>query len=66
MPRPLAKSSAGTTIAVETVERCIYLIRAERVMLDFDLAELYQVETKAINQAVGRNQERFPRDFRFG
>ncbi len=65
MPRPSAKSSTGTTIAVETVEHCIYLIRDERVILDFDLAELYQVETKFLLRAVRRNSERFPADFTF-
>src|SRR5687768_15245959 len=39
-------------------ERRIYLIRAQRVMLDFDLAELYQVETRTVKQAVRRNEER--------
>ena len=43
----------------------IYEIRGQKVMLDFDLAELYEVETKALNQAVKRNSERFPKDFMF-
>src|SRR5690606_15804563 len=43
----------------------IYLIRGHRVMLDSDLADLYGVETKALNQAVRRNQGRFPDDFMF-
>jgi ORF6N domain len=47
------------------VERRIYLIRGQRVMLDADLAELYQVPTKALNQAVKRNLDRFPNDFMF-
>ena len=42
------------------VEDCILLLRGERVLLDFDLARLYGVETKALNQAVRRNLERFP------
>ena len=46
-------------------ERRIYLIRGQRVMLDFDLAELYQVETRALKQAVRRNEGRFPDDFMF-
>lgn len=41
------------------------MIRGEKVMLDYDLAELYQVLTKALNQAVRRNQDRFPSDFMF-
>ena len=43
----------------------IYMISDVQVMLDSDLAELYQVETKTINRAVSRNGERFPQDFRF-
>ncbi|WP_278708935.1 ORF6N domain-containing protein, partial [Alistipes putredinis] len=43
----------------------IYEIRGQRVMLDFDLAELYQVETRTLKQAVRRNIERFPEDFMF-
>jgi ORF6N domain len=52
-------------VPVELVERRIYLIRGHRVMLDADLAALYQVATKAFNQAVQRNKERFPADFMF-
>jgi hypothetical protein len=47
------------------IENLIYLIRGERVMLDQDLANLYQVETKALIQAVQRNRNRFPEDFMF-
>jgi len=47
------------------IERRILLLRAEKVMLDSDLAELYGVETKVLNQAVQRNLERFPEDFMF-
>ncbi len=43
----------------------IYFIRDKRVMLDRDLAELYEVETRALNQAVRRNIERFPEMFLF-
>ena len=43
----------------------IHTIRGQRVMLDFDLAELYEVETRALKQAVRRNTERFPEDFMF-
>ena len=52
-------------IPVERIEKAIYLIRGERVMLDRDLAMLYEVETRALNQAVTRNRERFPSDFMF-
>jgi len=47
------------------VERRIYLIRREKVMLDYDLAELYGVSTRILNQAVKRNRDRFPEDFMF-
>jgi phage regulator Rha-like protein len=50
---------------VEGIERRICLIRGERVMLDADLAVLYQVETKALNRAVRRHLDRFPDDFMF-
>ena len=49
----------------DTIQSRIYEIRGQRVMLDFDLAELYQVETRALKQAVRRNIERFPDDFMF-
>ena len=42
-------------ISIEKIEKAIYFIRGEKVMLDRDLAELYQVQTKALNQAVRRN-----------
>jgi membrane-associated protease RseP (regulator of RpoE activity) len=47
------------------VERMIYLIRGQRVMLDSDLAALYGVKTKELNKAVSRNRDRFPSDFAF-
>jgi hypothetical protein len=53
------------TVSVEVVAHRILLIRGEKVMLDADLAELYGVQTKALNQAVKRNSERFPADFMF-
>lgn len=52
-------------IPVEVIEQRIFLIRGEKVMLDRDLAELYQVPTKALNQAVRRNKDRFPETFMF-
>jgi hypothetical protein len=52
-------------IPLELIERRIYLIRGQKVMFDFDLAALYQVPTKALNQAVRRNLARFPEDFMF-
>ncbi|MCL2560799.1 MAG: ORF6N domain-containing protein [Rikenellaceae bacterium] len=50
---------------LQVIQSKIYEIRGQRVMLDFDLAELYQVETRALKQAVRRNIERFPDDFLF-
>jgi len=50
---------------IQSIQNRIYEIRGERVMLDFDLAELYEVPTKALNQAVKRNIKRFPEDFMF-
>jgi len=52
-------------IPKEVVEKRIYLIRRQKVMIDRDLAELYGVETRALNQAVKRNMKRFPEDFMF-
>jgi hypothetical protein len=49
----------------ETISRRILLIRGQKTMLDADLADLYGVSTKALNQAVKRNIERFPEDFMF-
>ena len=59
MTQPLVK------IPVERLEKAIFLIRGEKVMLDRDLAELYGVETRTLNQAVRRNLDRFPPDFMF-
>ena len=50
---------------VQNIENKIFTIRGVQVMIDKDLAELYGVETKALNQAVKRNERRFPADFRF-
>ncbi len=47
------------------IEKMIYVIRDQKVMLDSDLAELYEVETRVLNQAVKRNMARFPPDFMF-
>ena len=52
-------------IPSEKIEKSIYLIRGEKVMLDRDLAEMYGVPTKVFNQAVKRHKERFPSDFMF-
>ena len=50
---------------IQTIQSKIYEIRGQRVMLDFDLAAMYGVETRVLNQAVRRNIERFPEDFMF-
>ncbi len=52
-------------VPVERIERLIYLIRSQKVMLDSDLAEIYGVTTKRLNEQVGRNADRFPPDFAF-
>ncbi|MBX9850585.1 MAG: ORF6N domain-containing protein [Cytophagaceae bacterium] len=49
----------------EAVISKIYVFREKKVMLDSDLAELYGVETRVLNQAVKRNEDRFPEDFMF-
>jgi hypothetical protein len=53
------------TMEISVIQNKIFEIRGQRVMLDFHLAELYQIETKVLNQAVKRNIERFPPDFMF-
>jgi hypothetical protein len=57
--------SNTSIIPIERIEKAIYLIRGEKVMLDRDLARLYDVTTAALNQAVRRNRGRFPEDFMF-
>lgn len=52
-------------IIIESIQQKIYLIRRQKVMLDSDLAELYGVSTKVLNQAIKRNAKRFPSDFMF-
>jgi len=55
----------ASLIPAERIERRILLLRGQKVMLDRDLAELYGVETRVLNQAVRRNAQRFPDDFMF-
>ena len=52
-------------LSEETISNKIYFIRSQKVMLDFDLASLYEVETKRLNEQVKRNLSRFPIDFMF-
>src|SRR5437879_8094200 len=59
------RTDAGEAVAVQVIERRIYLIRGQKVMLDSDLAKLYRVPTKRLNEAVRRNRLRFPGDFMF-
>lgn len=54
-----------SVIPAETIEKKIYLLRRQKVMLSPDLAELYQVEPRVFIQAVKRNIDRFPEDFMF-
>ncbi len=59
------KKVAEPILPDETLIRKIHLVRDQKVMLDFDLATLYEVETKRLNEQVKRNMERFPKDFMF-
>ena len=62
---PYPDPKAMSLVPVERIEHCILLIRGHKVMLDDDLAELYAVPVKVLNQAVKRNLSRFPADFMF-
>lgn len=53
----------ASTVPPERIERAILVVRGQKVLLDRDLASLYGVETRVLNQAVRRNQDRFPEDF---
>ena len=59
------KKNIESLLPEEKIIRKIYFIRGQKVMLDFDLAELYEVETKRLNEQIKRNIERFPKDFMF-
>jgi len=61
----MPKKTQQSLIPIERIAGSIYLIRGEKVILDRDLAALYGVETRVLNQAVTRNLERFPDDFMF-
>lgn len=61
----MSKKESTPAIAEEQVMSKIHTVRGYKVMLDRDLAELYQVETKRVNEQVKRNSERFPEDFMF-
>lgn len=59
------RRAASTTIPSERIERAILIFRGQKVLLDSELARLYGVQTKVLNQAVRRNAARFPTDFMF-
>jgi hypothetical protein len=61
-PLPLIKKQ---TMEITLIQTRIHEVRGQKVMLDFDLANLYEVETKVLNQSVKRNIKRFPTDFMF-
>ena len=65
MPHKKYLTTTSVDVSVQLIERRIYLIRGHKVMIDVDLAELYGVPTKALNQQVQRNRKRFPEDFMF-
>lgn len=50
---------------LDIIQQRIFELRGQKIMLDFDLAELYEVETRVLNQAIKRNSDSFPRDFMF-
>lgn len=63
MGRARKEETVTALVEVHRIERSILWIRGQRVMLDADLAILYRVPTKVLNQAVRRNRDRFPKDF---
>src|ERR1041384_995976 len=67
LPVPHRKNLTTNTLSVtvQLIERRIYLIRGQKVMIDADLAELYGVPTSRLNEQVSRNKKRFPEDFMF-
>jgi hypothetical protein len=63
--KSISKLQKAEVISLDSIERTIVILRGHRVMLDRDLATLYGVETRTLNQAVKRNLDRFPADFMF-
>jgi hypothetical protein len=59
------KPSTGLAVTPDEIQRMVHVVRGQRVMLDFDLARLYGVTTKRLNEQVARNRERFPEDFAY-
>ncbi|MGN0280329.1 MAG: ORF6N domain-containing protein [Lachnospiraceae bacterium] len=62
---PEKTENKDVMVPIETIQNLVYIVRGKQVMLDSDLALLYQVETKRLNEAVKRNIARFPERFRF-
>jgi len=65
VPHTKKLKKRSLTLSVQLIERRIYLIRGQKVMIDEDLAELYGVPTHRVNERVKRNRKRFPEDFMF-
>jgi hypothetical protein len=65
MPHNKNLTTRNLELSVQLIEQRIYLIRGQKVMIDFDLAELYGVTTSRLNEQVRRNRKRFPEDFMF-
>jgi hypothetical protein len=65
MPSKKSSAASNLLVPVTLIERKIYLIRRQKVMIDTDLAQLYGVPTYRLNEAVKRNRKRFPADFMF-
>ena len=65
MPHTKKLTTNDLAVSVQLIERRIYLIRGHKVMTDVDLADLYCVPTKRLNEQVRRNRKRFPADFMF-
>ena len=64
--QPTSKAvTRSLPLSPQLIERRIFLVRGHKVMLDSELAELYEVETRILNRAVRRNLDRFPDDFMF-
>ena len=57
--------ASNSIVPAERIQSCIYLVRGQKIMLSTDLADLYGVSVKVLNQAVKRNADRFPSDFMF-
>ena len=61
----MARKELQAIVMEQKILNRIYVVRGQKIMLDEDLAEMYKVETKRLNEQVKRNQKRFPRDFMF-